>query len=43
MHELLQIISVSAFEQTPISELLREMRPETPSLESPNQMLLNDI
>jgi len=43
MHELLQIISVSAFEQTPISELLRETGPEVSTPESTNQLLLNEI
>ena len=43
MHELLQIISVSAFEQTPINELLAETRSETLTSESPNQMLFNGI
>ena len=43
MHELLQIISVSAFEQIPLTELLREIIPETHPNESANQLLLNNI
>jgi hypothetical protein len=43
MYELLQIISVSAFEQTPLSELLTEMTPETFPDDHSNQLLLNNI
>lgn len=43
MHELLQIISVSAFEQTPLLELIREASPETSNRQTHNQLLLNDI
>jgi hypothetical protein len=43
LHQILQIISVSAFEQTPLQELLMENASETFTNESPNQLILNDI
>jgi len=42
-HQILQIASVSAFEQTPLLELLMETTPETAINESPNQLMFNEI
>lgn len=43
LHQILQIVSVSAFEQTPLSELVIENSPEISNHESCNQLLLSDI
>ena len=43
LHQILQIVSVSAFEQTPLLELLMEVTPETFTHESTNQLIFNGI
>jgi hypothetical protein len=43
LHQILQIVSVSAFEQTPLPELVMENTPETFIHESSNQLMLNEI
>jgi len=43
LHQILQIVSVSAFEQTPLQELVMENTAETFPNQSPNQLMLNEI
>jgi hypothetical protein len=43
LHQILQIVSVSAFEQTPLQELVMEDVPEIFMGASPNQLILNEI
>jgi hypothetical protein len=43
LHQILQIVSVSAFEQTPLQELVMENNPDTFTGEYPNQLMLNEI
>src|ERR1700722_15725638 len=43
LHQILQIISVSAFEQTPLGELLAEKSPQENYSHAPNQLSFNNI
>jgi len=43
LHQILQIVSVSAFEQTSLQELVTEYAQETFPPASANQLLFNDI
>jgi DDE family transposase/uncharacterized protein DUF4372 len=43
LHQILQIVSVSAFEQTPLPELVMENAQPSFTPESPNQLLLKEI
>jgi hypothetical protein len=43
LHQILQIVSVSAFEQTPLPELVAENIPQTFPTESANQLNFNNI
>jgi hypothetical protein len=43
LHQILQIVSVSAFEQIPLSELFAETAPQEINGTSPNQLSFNNI
>ena len=43
LHRILQIVSIAAFEQTPLNELVAETAPEEFLSESSNQLLLREI
>jgi hypothetical protein len=43
LHQILQIVSVSAFEQTPLQELVMDNTAETFMDDSPNQLMFNEI
>ena len=43
LHQILQIVSVSAFEQTPLAELLTKSDVQERSVDTSNQLLLNII
>jgi hypothetical protein len=43
LHQILQMVSVSAFEQIPLPELVMETNPQNLPPKPSNQLLLNEI